>query len=103
MNSLLSLVSLVVALVVAASGARAEVAPLLRTTWGQGGDYKNATPSKAGAHTYPGCTTIASAQVLFYYRYRDHAASEVYYSLEHGPLAGAGRPRLHETDVVLDR
>ena len=39
--------------------ALAGVNPLLQTSWGQGGDYKSATPTRNGEHTYPGCTTIA--------------------------------------------
>lgn len=77
-----------VAATLSARSAQADVAPLLQTTWGQGGDYKAATPTKNGAHTYPGCTTIASAQLLYYYQYRDRAVSDVGYSLDYGPLAG---------------
>ncbi|MBT6490771.1 MAG: hypothetical protein HOK97_13465, partial [Deltaproteobacteria bacterium] len=48
--------------------AHAGVDPLLGTTWGQGGAYQNATPTQNGELTYPGCTTIASAQILYYYQ-----------------------------------
>jgi hypothetical protein len=68
--------------------ADAGVDPLLRTTWGQGGLYKSKTPKKDGARTYPGCTTVASAQVLYYYRYQNQAAQDVGYGLEHAPLSG---------------
>lgn len=64
------------------------VGPLLSTSWGQGGPYKAATPLKDGERTYPGCTTLASAQVLYYYRFQDHAESDVCYGLEHAPLSG---------------
>lgn len=64
------------------------VGPLLRTRWGQSGIYQSATPLKDGARTYPGCTTIATAQVLAYYAYQNRATTDVCYALEHAPLTG---------------
>ncbi|TNE91280.1 MAG: hypothetical protein EP330_05715 [Deltaproteobacteria bacterium] len=72
--------------------AHAGVAPLLSTEWGQSDAWQQSTPTRDGEQTYPGCTTIASAQVLYYYRYTDHAADPVSYVLEHDGLAG--------TDIV---
>ena len=69
--------------------ANAEIGPLLQTTWGQGGDYQSQTPLKNGERTYPGCTTVAAAQVLYHYQYTNQAASPVSYDLQHGPLRGA--------------
>ena len=59
------------------------VGPLLKTTWGQAGVWQQYTPMKDGAPTYPGCTTIASAQLLYYYRYQNFARHHVCYTLEH--------------------
>ena len=59
------------------------VAPLLSTTWGQDGVWQQSTPLLDGAPTYPGCTTIASAQILYYYQYQNHASSDVCYELDH--------------------
>jgi hypothetical protein len=64
------------------------VSPLLEANWGQDGDYQSKTPRKDGAPTYPGCTTVASAQILYYYRHQDRANQSVYYTLEHAPLTG---------------
>ena len=61
----------------------ANVPPLLKTTWGQGGVWQQHTPLKDGEPTYPGCTTIASAQILYYYQYRNRASRDVCYSLDH--------------------
>jgi len=66
------------------------IGPLLQTRWGQDGAYQTQTPYKDGEATYPGCTTVASAQVLYYYQYRDRAESPVEYVLEHSPLEGNG-------------
>lgn len=85
----LPLLALLFAVLCVSQNARAEVQPLLKTAWGQGGLYKTQTPFKNGERTYPGCTTIASAQILYHYRYQNQANSEVYYSLEHAPLSGA--------------
>ncbi len=81
------LLTLLVALAGSAS-ALAEVGPLLQTTWGQGGDYQSRTPIKDGERTYPGCTTIATAQILYHYQYTDTAESDVAYRLDHSPLRG---------------
>jgi len=64
------------------------VRPLLKTSWGQDGAYKSRTPLKDGEHTYPGCTTIASAQVLYYYQYRNRPQSEVFKTEIFGPVLG---------------
>ena len=63
------------------------VAPLLQTEWGQAGVWQQSTPTLEGEPTYPGCTTIASAQVLFYYQYQNYADSDVCYDLEHEVLS----------------
>ena len=80
------------------AAAMAGVEPILQTEWGQGGVYKTATPLKDGQTTYPGCTTIASAQILNHYRYQDHANSEVGYVLDH-PLTG---PDVDGRSLYLD-
>lgn len=57
--------------------------PLLKTEWGQSGVWKQGTPLKDNEPTYSGCTTIASAQILYYYQYQNHANNDVCYGLEH--------------------
>lgn len=64
-------------------GISAGVAPLLSTEWGQAGVWQEHTPSLDGEPTYPGCTTVATAQILYYYQYQDHADSDVCYQLDH--------------------
>ena len=55
-----------------ADALAASVEPMLQTRWGQSDVWQTATPlDAAGAPTYPGCTTVAAAQVLYYYRYQD--------------------------------
>jgi len=73
---------------VSALEATPVVGPLLQTSWGQGGVYQTNMPQLGGEPTYPGCTTVASAQVLYYYRVTGQAASPVSYGLDHGPLTG---------------
>ena len=73
-----------------AATADAGVGPLLNTTWGQSGAYQNATPTMAGSHTYPGCTTISSAQILYYYQYGTQGEGEAAYALDNKGL-------VHET------
>ena len=65
------------------SHSNREVEPLLATSWGQSGVWKQGTPQADGEPTYPGCTTIASAQILYYYQYKNHASSDVCYRLDH--------------------
>jgi hypothetical protein len=82
----------VIVAVLLPSSAIAGVDPLLTTTWGQGPKFQEFTPKKNGAGTHPGCTTIAAAQVLYYFRYAgaNPAApwidGEECYWLENGPL-----------------
>ena len=50
------------------AAASAGVAPMIQTRWGQGAPYNRATPRLDGQQTWPGCTTLALAQLLNYYR-----------------------------------
>ncbi len=43
--------------------------PLLRTQWNQYSPYNDLCPESDGQHCLTGCTTIATAQLLFYYQY----------------------------------
>jgi len=58
------------------------VAPLLDTEWGQSGVWQQSTPLIDGEPTYPGCTTIAGAQILYYYQYQNHASYDICYDLD---------------------
>lgn len=67
-----------------ASRAEAGVGPLLQTEWGQDGAWQASLPTdESGALTYAGCTTIASAQLLYYYQHQATASSAVEYLLDH--------------------
>ena len=66
-----------------ASEAAPIVGPLLQTTWGQDGVWQQSTPLKDGNPTFPGCTTIATAQILYFYQYLDRPLKPVSYVLDH--------------------
>ena len=79
--------------------ALADVAPLLETEWGQDGVWQDALPAdESGDQTYAGCTTIAAAQVLYYYQHQAAASSEVSYSLDHGVTG----PDIEDSWLYLD-
>ena len=65
-----------------ATTSEAAVGPLLETTWGQSGAYQSQTPTLDDNPTYPGCTSISTAQVLYYYQYRDQALGQISYVLD---------------------
>jgi hypothetical protein len=69
--------------------ANAAVEPLLDTRWGQSDVWQTKTPLQNGQLTYPGCTTISTAQVLYYYQHQNSAASEETYVLDHNNITGA--------------
>ena len=70
-------------LLIAMSAALAGVEPLLETAWGQDEVWGAYTPLDAdGEPTAAGCTTVAAAQVLYYYRYQNTASSDVSYGLD---------------------
>jgi len=72
------------ALCALSSTAAAGVAPLLETTWGQDGDWQASLPIDTnGDRTYAGCTTVAAAQVLYYYQHQATASTVVDYKLDH--------------------
>ena len=48
---------------------RSAVAPLLQTTWNQGGGYNSMCPDSAGVHALTGCVATAFAQVIRYWEY----------------------------------
>jgi len=69
-------------------GARAEVAPMLHTEWGQADPWWSEAPVDArGESTYLGCTTVALAQVLYHYRYQAQLSGPVSYALDN-PVDG---------------
>lgn len=45
------------------------VEPMLSSRWNQGWPYNNYTPMIGGSHPWAGCTAIAMAQVMFYWKY----------------------------------
>jgi hypothetical protein len=66
------------------SNASAGVPPILETEWGQGGAWQAEMPQDAaGQATYPGCTTVAVAQVLFHYQHQASPNRAVSYVLDH--------------------
>jgi hypothetical protein len=50
-----------------ALGSRAEVGPLLTTSWHQGAPYNNLCPMGDGGRTVVGCVATAAAQILRYH------------------------------------
>lgn len=50
-------------------GCKAEVEPMLTTTWGQYAPYYNMTPTVDGKQCLTGCIATALAQILNYYQY----------------------------------
>lgn len=59
------------------------IGPLIETQWGQGGVWQQSTPTKEGEETYPGCTTVATAQILYYYQHQNYANNDTCYRLDH--------------------
>ena len=59
------------------------IGPLIETQWGQDGVWQQSTPLKNDNPTYPGCTTVATAQVLYYYQYQNYANTDTCYRLDH--------------------
>ncbi|MBO1323006.1 C10 family peptidase [Acanthopleuribacter pedis] len=72
---------------------------MIQSQWGQGAPYNRATPTLNGEPTYPGCTTLALAQLLNYYRYRDHGVKEVVYAQDNDSL----QPNQTEVDLTAVR
>ena len=92
-------VALTALILLVAPLAHAGVEPLLSTSWGQGGAYQSATPVRDGEPTYPGCTTIAAAQILYYFQYQNHANEEVSYWLDNDGLV---HPDIDGQNLYLD-
>jgi hypothetical protein len=59
------------------------VGPLLKTEWGQGGVWQEKTPLKDGEATYPGCTTVATAQILYYFQHQNFVQNDICYGLDY--------------------
>ena len=57
----------------------AVVAPLLKTTWGQGRYYNDLCPVVDGSHCPTGCVATALAQVMNYYRWPEVGYGNVVY------------------------
>lgn len=53
----------------ASKNATPTYGPLLRTQWNQSSPYNDLCPESGGTRTVTGCTTIASAQLMYYYGY----------------------------------
>ncbi len=63
---------------------KADVAPLLSTTWNQGVYYNALCPETAsggsGGHVWAGCVATAQGQIMKYYNYPDHGVGEHSYT-----------------------
>ncbi len=57
-----------------------EVAPFVKTQWGQGAPYNLLTPELNGKHTPTGCVATAMAQVMKYYNYPAQGKGKGYYT-----------------------
>lgn len=47
---------------------RAEIAPMIKTKWGQGSPYNLQCPVKSGVHCQTGCVATAMAQIMYYHK-----------------------------------
>lgn len=56
---------------------RADVAPLLATTWGQGSPYNALCPMEGDEQTIAGCVATALAQVMYYYRWPEQTENPI--------------------------
>ncbi len=81
------------------ASATAQVSPLLQTSWGQSDVWQEKMPRINGSATYPGCTTISTAQILFYYQHQNSAQSEVSYVLDDARVEGND---IADTRLTLD-
>ncbi|MCO7223391.1 C10 family peptidase [Pleionea sp. CnH1-48] len=79
--------------------SQAAVEPLLKTQWGQSDVWQSQTPKQNGNPTYPGCTTISTAQILYYFQHQKQASSTVSYVLEHDDVVG---PHIDGRELSLD-
>ena len=77
---------LVIFMLLTAASVYAGIDPLITTEWGQDGVFRQSTPLKNGSKTYPGCTSIAAAQIIYYYRYKSTCSYNDGYVLEHSPM-----------------
>lgn len=64
----------------ATRGEFTEVAPFIKTQWGQGTPYNLLTPELSGKHTPTGCVATAMAQVMKYYNYPAKGKGKGYYT-----------------------
>ena len=64
----------------ATRAAFTEVAPFIKTQWGQGSPYNLLTPKVGGKHTPTGCVATAMAQVMKYYNYPAKGKGKGYYT-----------------------
>ena len=59
------------------SDPKAEIAPMLTTTWGQNWPYYNQCPSLEGQQCVTGCVATAMAQVINYHRWPEEQTGEI--------------------------
>lgn len=69
-----------------------DVEPLLSTSWGQEGVWQEHTPMGEEGTTLPGCTSVAAAQILYYYQYGNHALNAVSYLINN--------PEVYSSDIT---
>ena len=70
--------------------SRAEVAPLIQTTWAQGTYYNNYCPADVNAstgHAVTGCVATATAQVIRYWQWPDRGINSHSYESDYGTLS----------------
>ncbi len=84
-----------------ATGAAAEVLPLLSTQWDQDAPYWNYTPRVGGQATYTGCSATAMAQVMYYWKHPDRGQGSHSYFWG-GFMLGANFDHPYDWDGMLE-
>ncbi|MGM9852372.1 MAG: C10 family peptidase [Muribaculaceae bacterium] len=78
---------------------KADIAPLVKTTWDQGAPYNNECPDFNGSRTYTGCVATAMAQAMYYYKYPAKGTGSISYLWENTAEEGETEGELTGTTL----
>ncbi len=61
---------------------KADISPMVKTTWDQAAPYNDQCPDFNGSKTYTGCVATAMAQAMYYYKYPSAGTGSISYEWE---------------------
>ena len=84
------------------TGARAAIAPMCTTQWGQDAPFNSQTPVYYGRHAVTGCVATAMAQIMKYHAYPEHGTGSYSYTWDNATVSSDFGSATYEWDKMFN-